>query len=303
MGPLDLGVTVRPQSGKNLEERATVEETVAFIASKQHGVVSRSELLAAGITRAEIKWRLKVGALIRVHPGVYRVGHAAPSTEARYMAAVKACGERALLAGRAAGHLHCLFRGSAPRPEVITAGERRISGVVTHRWEVAPGDVARHRGIPVTTVPRTIVDLAAVLAPPALARVVHEASVRHGTEPDQIEAVLGRRHNWPGCWSLRAVIGGEEPVTLSRLESRFLELLEEGRLPLPLSNERAGGRYVDCRWPEHNLTVELDGYRSHRTRPAWEQDRRREREARARGDDFRATRTQTYSRTRGPCSE
>jgi very-short-patch-repair endonuclease len=126
-----------------------------------------------------------------------------------------------------------------------------------------------------------------VLNPPNLARAVHEASVLHRVEPGEIEAVLTRRHNWPGCRELRAVLRGDEPVTLSRLESRFLQRLRAARLPQPAVNECIGGRFVDCRWPDHRLTVELDGYRYHRTRHAWEQDRQREREARARGDEFR----------------
>ena len=76
-------------------------------------------------------------------------------------------------------------------------------------------------------------------------------------------------------------------VTLSRLESRFLERLRDAGLVLPKTNRPAGGRRVDCRWPEQRLTVELDSYRYHHSRHAWEQDRRREREARARGDEFR----------------
>jgi very-short-patch-repair endonuclease len=159
--------------------------------------------------------------------------------------------------------------------------------VLTHVRELAPGDATTHRGIPITTVPRTIVDLAAVLSPPNLARAVHEAAVLHRVEPDQVEEVLARRHNWPGCRGLRAVLHGDVPITQSRLESAFLERLREAGLPPPRTNKRIGGRIVDCRWPQHRLTVELDSYRYHRTRHAWEQDRRREREARARGDDFR----------------
>jgi hypothetical protein len=86
---------------------------------------------------------------------------------------------------------------------------------------------------------------------------------------------------------LRAVTSGDVHVTLSELERRFQERLREAGLPLPQTNKRADGRRVDCRWPEHLLTVELDSYRYHRSRHAWEQDRRREREARARGDEFR----------------
>jgi very-short-patch-repair endonuclease len=83
------------------------------------------------------------------------------------------------------------------------------------------------------------------------------------------------------------VLHGEVKVTLSRLESRFLSRLMRASLPLPQTNCPAGGRFVDCRWPAHRLTVELDGYRYHASRHAWERDRQREREARARGDEFR----------------
>jgi very-short-patch-repair endonuclease len=76
-------------------------------------------------------------------------------------------------------------------------------------------------------------------------------------------------------------------VTLSKLESRFLTRARAAGLELPQTNRPAGGRRVDCRWPDRRLTVELDGYRYHHSRHAWEQDRRREREARARGDEFR----------------
>ena len=76
-------------------------------------------------------------------------------------------------------------------------------------------------------------------------------------------------------------------MTLSVMEAHFLTLLRESNLALPETNRRAGGRRVDCRWPELRLTVELDSYSFHRSRHSWEQDRRREREARARGDEFR----------------
>ncbi len=80
---------------------------------------------------------------------------------------------------------------------------------------------------------------------------------------------------------------GSTPVTLSQLEKRFLEVLRAHGLPLPFTNKPAGERRVDCRWPDHKLTVELDSYRYHSSRFSWEQDREREREARRRGDEFR----------------
>jgi very-short-patch-repair endonuclease len=267
---------------------STVEQRLARIAGRAHGVVTRTELLAAGATPDEIKHRLRIGALIRAYPGVYRVGHRAPNLEARYLAAVKACGGRAILSGQAAAHLFGLLKGTAPPPEVTAPWQRRIKGVATRRTrQMDRSDITSWRGIPVTTVARTLVDLARCLSDAELARACHEAGVRYGTTPAMVEAALGRRPNTPGAGKLRQILRGDVRVTLSKLERRFLALLREAGLPLPQTNRPVGGRRVDCRWPAHRLTVELDSYRYHSSRHAWERDRRREREARARGDEFR----------------
>jgi hypothetical protein len=266
-------------------QSSTVARELARIASRQHGVVTRGQLLAAGITVAEVRRKMDTGALIRVHRGVYRVGHRAHSVEATFLAAVWACGDDAALSRRAAGHTWGLLKGAAPRPEVTAPTERRVEGVITHRARNV--EATTHRGIPITTVPRTLVDLAAVLSLDALARACHEAGVKHDTTPRQVEALLAKRPNTRGAATLRAIVSGDVHVTLSKLERAFLKRLREAGLPLPKTNKRAHGRRVDCRWPEHRLTVELDSYRYHSSRHAWEQDRRREREARARGDEFR----------------
>jgi predicted transcriptional regulator of viral defense system len=263
-----------------------VEQELARRATRAHGIVDWWELRDAGVTAGEIKWRVQKGALIREFPGVYRVGHRAPSVESHYLAAVRACGNGAVLCGLAAAYLWGLIKGAPPSPAVTTRTERRIEGIKTRRTR---GDVEATvwRGIPVTTVARTLVDLAAVLNSEGLARACHEAGVRYGTTPRQVEAVLAKRPNTKGAATLREVLRGEVRVTLSKLERGFLRRLEEAGLPLPQTNRPVGGRRVDCRWPEHRLTVELDGYRYHSSRHAWEVDRRREREARARGDEFR----------------
>jgi len=265
-----------------------VEQQLARIAGKRHGVVTRRELLRAGITAKEIEWRLRIGSLLRDHPGIYRVGHRAPSPEACYLAAVLACGDGALLSGRAAGWLLGLLKGPPPAPEVTGRTRRRVAGVHTRcSRHLARSQATIWRGIPVTTPARTLVDLAAVLTPDELARACREAGVLHRTTPAQVERVLARRPNARGGGALRRVLRGDTHVTLSALERRFLDLLRANGLPLPQTNRPAGGRRVDCRWPEQRLTVELDSYRYHHSRHAWEQDRRREREARARGDEFR----------------
>ena len=159
-------------------------------------------------------------------------------------------------------------------------------GVKTRRG-VTQADATLWRGIPVTSPARTLVDLAGRLEAEDLARACHEAGIRHHTTPAMVEAILARRPNSRGARKLRAIMRGDVPVTLSKLESAALSLLEAAGFPPPQTNRRAGGRRVDLRWPDHHLTVELDSYRYHRSRHAWEQDRRREREAHARGDDFR----------------
>jgi very-short-patch-repair endonuclease len=181
-----------------------------------------------------------------------------------------------------------VLKGPPPDPEVIAITKKRINGAKTKRVRhIDPRETTQYRGIPCTTVPRTLVDLAADLSEDELAQAVHEASVRYGTTPEQIETVLARRPNSKGAGTLRRILRGDTKLALSKLERRFLALLEEDGLELPETNSRIGNRYIDCRWPARKLTVELDGYRYHATRHAWEQDRRRAREARRRGDDFR----------------
>jgi very-short-patch-repair endonuclease len=258
-----------------MHPQSRTDETIAKLARRAHGVVTRAGLLAAGITDEEIKTRLRRGSLIRVYPGVYRVGHVAPSVEATYMAAVLACGPGALLMGAAAAYLYGLLKGDPPPPVVMTRTERDIEGIETHRTRSKDRGTS-WRGIPLTTVPRTLTDLARSMPEKELAVVCHHAQVRFGIRPSQARG------------KARRILEGHIPVTLSELESRFLKTLDEANLPRPQTNRRTRGRtYVDCRWPDRHLTVELDGYRYHHTRHAWENDRRREREAHARGDEHR----------------
>jgi Transcriptional regulator, AbiEi antitoxin len=263
----------------------TVEQIADRVARRAYGVATRGELLAAGVTVDEVRRRVEKGYLIQQHRGVYRVGHAAPSVEASYMAAVKACGEGAVLSGRAAAYVWRIVKGKPPPPEVSAPRERRLRGVKTAR---ARRPMKIHRGLPIVGVAETLVDLAAELSHADLARACHEAGVLHGTKPRHVEAVLRRRRHAPGAGKLRAIMRGDVRVTLSKLERAFLALLRKHGLPLPLTNRVADARRVDCRWPEQRLTVELNSYTFHNSRYAWEQDHAREREARARRDEFRA---------------
>lgn len=266
----------------------TVEHELARLATRAKGVVTRAQLLRNGVTVAQIKHRLRSGTLHREYPGVYRVGHRAPSTEARYLAAVRACGPHALLCDNAAGHLLGILKSGPPLPEVVAPTARCVPGIRTRRARRMDAiDAWTWRGVPVTSAAQTIVDLAAGLNFDELARACHEAGVRHRTTPREVEAVLARSPRRPGADKLRAILRGEARVTLSTLERRFLATLRDAALELPQTNCSVDGRRVDCRWPARRLTVELDSYRYHGSRHAWEMDRRREREAHARGDELR----------------
>ena len=266
----------------------TADQVIAQIATASLGVVDRDELLAAAITDRQIRRRCERGALIPEFEGVYRVGHRAPSVEAHYMAAVKACGKGSVLRGRAAAHLWGLTKGPAPMPEVLTPTERRVKGIRTMRSrKIERRDVTKRYGIPVTTVTRTVVDLAADSTPDELALQFHAAATRYKVKPHHVEAVLRRRHNAKGATKLRRVIHGDTRALLSELERGFIALLGANNLPLPKTNIPVDGHWVDCRWEEHALTVELESYEFHNTRHAWETDQKRERKARKRGDEYR----------------
>jgi hypothetical protein len=176
-----------------VQHQSTTDRKIGRIARRSHGVVTRAELVAAGVTLGAIRHRLGSGALLTEHPGVYRVGHRAPSVEARYLAAVRACGDGALLSGPAAAHLWGIVKGPAPPPEVTTPVKRTVKGVVVRR---ATPKGTTWRGIPVTTVPQTLVDLAPTFSLDDLARACHEAGVRYGTTPAQVKELL-RRHPAP----------------------------------------------------------------------------------------------------------
>jgi len=122
----------------------TAEQIIARIAALQHGVVTRMQLLSAGRTEREIEKRLEKGSLIRVHPGVYRVGHLAPSDRATFLAAVYACGEGAALSGHAGAHLLEIVKGKAPNPgtEESDRRGRQDAPLPPHRGD----DLPRHPG-------------------------------------------------------------------------------------------------------------------------------------------------------------
>ena len=189
------------------------------------------------------------------------------------MAAVLACGSGAKLSHRAAGQLTRILPQTGARPEVTvpsTAG-RAQPAITVHRVpELHVLDTAVYDKIPITSVPRILVDVSSTLSLADLTRACHEAWVQHRTTPAHVTACIERNPRKHGIGRLRLALGSD--VTLSILEDGFLGLLREYRLPVPRTNIDRAGDKVDCYWPEVGLTVELLSYRFHGSRRAFEAD-------------------------------
>ena len=260
---------------------------IAALAERQHGVVSRPQLMEAGLGRGAIECRLARGRLHRVRQGVYAVGHPRLTQEGRWMAGVLAGGSGAVLSHRsAAAHLGL----RPPQSAVEVTVPRRLRarhGLRFHCSRLPADEVTVHDGIPVTTPPRTLFDLAASINADQLARAVNQAEIRRLWDPLSLHDLLVRHPRRPGAAALRAALRLEGRVTRSELEDRFLGFLRDAGLPPPVTNAplRLGDRSVeaDCVWLGPRLIVELDGYASHRTRAAYEGDRARDRALTAAG--------------------
>jgi len=228
-----------------------------------------------------VERRLESGHLVRIHRGVYAVGHAQLRREGRWLAAVLAAGPGAALSHRSAAALHGL-RESDGAVDVTTTRRAVTRGVVVHHTTtLEPRDVTTRSGIRVTTVARTFVDLAAVLPPRAIGAVLRDADRAGRLGAAVTEAVRqridGRRD--AAAKALRAALAEHDrlatSLTLSELEDRFLALLDAENLPRPLTNHPIDGMKIDAVWPAQRLAVELDGWAWHHDRAAFEEDRAR----------------------------
>jgi very-short-patch-repair endonuclease len=261
------------------------------LAEGQHGVVARAQLLRLGVGRRAIEHRLQHGRLHPIHHGVYAVGHRVLSKEARWMAAVLAAGPGAALSHRSAAALWGLRRSTRSRIEVTVATQRRPRpGIQMHRGRLAPDEVTVVDGIPVTTVLRTLLDLAAVIPPRQVERAVHEAEVRRLSDLLSLDDLVVRHPRRRRIATIRAVLAAGRIgaiVTRSELEDRFLAFVDAAGLPRPEVNTslRVGGRWIeaDCVWRAERLIVELDGHATHGTAAAYERDRARDRTLNAAG--------------------
>jgi hypothetical protein len=213
-------------------------------AAGEWGVLSLAELHECGLTRREIAVRVRSGRLHRVHRGVYAVGHAGLTMRGRFLAAVKACGERSALSHFSAAALWELVPYDPGRdPDVIARHARRIPGVTSHQTRHPPQTI-RYDRIPVTTPARTLADLSSVLPFKPHRRAVREALAKRRITPQEAATLLN-----------------EPPAaTRSDLEDLVLDLIEQAGFPAPETNKPLPNGYIpDFRWPAHHLILEADG--------------------------------------------
>ncbi|HXE44759.1 MAG TPA: type IV toxin-antitoxin system AbiEi family antitoxin domain-containing protein [Conexibacter sp.] len=255
---------------------------MAALAGAQHGVVTRRQLRDLGLTSSMVEVRIETGLLIRLHRGVYAVGHRQLRAQGHWLAAVLACGPGAALSHREAAALHGLRPSSRGRIDVTTPRrlrDRRAGIDVHHATTLKARDVTNLEGIPVTTVERTLVDLANVVPQDSLAKALREAEHLRIVDAKKLQATLERARHRPGSGHARLTAVLEEhrrrgaQLTRSVLEDRFLKLCERHGLPRPRTNLHVEGLEVDACWPDCRLAVELDGWARHQDRYAFQRDR------------------------------
>jgi very-short-patch-repair endonuclease len=256
---------------------------VAWIAARQHGVISYAQLIEAGLTEAGIKHRVSAGWLHRVHRGVFAVGHAGLTPRGLWAAAVLSGGDGAALSHRSAAALWGIWR-DGDRPAITSNGVNRrcAPGVETHVGRLRAGETLLVDGIRVTKVARTLLDLAEVLTLDQLVRAIDNATAQRHLRPTLMSSMIKQSHGRRGLKPLKQALlitRPEDVLTRSELERRALRLIEQAQLPRPEVNVRLHGYEVDLLWRDAGLVVELDGSEYHDP----EHDTRRDNTLRAHG--------------------
>jgi predicted transcriptional regulator of viral defense system len=272
---------------RSVSTTPTRDARIAALASVQHGVVSRRQLLEVGLDRFAIARRIRAGRLHPIHRGVYAVGHPTLTREARYLAAVLACGDGAVLSHRSAAALWGLVPSGAASIEVtvpLPSGFRSTEAIRVHRSR-RPTESTTRAAVPVTTPARTLADLAETATARALEKAVEVAEQQRLLDAVEIAAVAADRPGRAGPRRLVRVLETHDTdhTTRSELEDAFLELCDRHGIPRPAVNARVAGYEVDFCWPAERLIVETDGFRFHGSRRAFAADRARDRRLTAAG--------------------
>jgi len=265
---------------EQIHATVSVDTLIAEVAESQHGVVSLGQLRRAGLASGAINARARSGRLHRLHTGVFAVGHRRLSREGRWMAAVLALGDGAVLSHVSAAALWGLraSRAAAIHVTVPTnAGLGSRDGIVVHRsLTLGAAEITRHDGIAVTSPARTLVDLAGMLTPGPLERAVERSLALRSFDLHAVQAAIEANPSRPGAKTLAGIVAAvhdEPPLTRSELEALMRDLCDANAIRRPEVNVRVEGSEVDFFWRAERLIVETDGHETHGTRAAFERDR------------------------------
>ena len=258
-----------------------VDWVISELAERQHGVVSRRQLFDAGIARGVVEHRIGSRRLFVLHRGVYAVGHRQLTREGRWLGAVLAAGRGAVASHRMAAALWGFWRSD--RLEVTAPAYLARPGVQIHTSAVPGDETTTERGIPVTGVSRTILDLASVLRPHQVEQAMHQVEVQRLSDDLSLPELIERYPRRHGVRALKQIIRAGAAPTRYELESRFLDFVRKGDLPIPATNVLVLGFECDCVWHEQCVVVELDSRSVHDTTVAFESDRARDRALQAAG--------------------
>lgn len=258
------------------------DERIARIAELQRGHISREQLYAVGLTDAAIARRLASGRLIRVHPSVYAVRPALEVPLGREAAALLACGPNAFLSHASAAALWGLCDAASGPVDVTVLRDRhrKTPGIRGHRSGcLRESDVRVEQGLPATSPARTLLDRAATHTVKDIARELDEALVvLRLLRPDELADLLARSSGHHGAAILRRLLERRthETITQSEAERLFLNLVRKAGLPEPETQVRIAGYRVDFLWRNERVVFEIDGYRFHTSRTAFDRDRRKD---------------------------
>ncbi len=259
---------------------------MADLAQGQHGVVATKQLRALGLTKDSIAGWESRGALHRLHRGVYAVGHTAITRRGRWMAAVLASGDGAVLSHRSATALFGAWGSGAGEIHVTVPRKVRSTRSIRRHFSMLPEDEWEVvGGIPVTSAARAILDLAAEKGEAAAESALRELEYLGIYGKVSLPTLLARHPKHPGVSACREALDHlrDDPGGRIRsdLEERFIAFLDAKNIPRPRLNawlSIGDDRYqVDCLWPEARVIAELDDWKSHGTKRGFRKDRKRDR--------------------------
>jgi hypothetical protein len=255
---------------------------VGKVAARQGGVISAEQLRREGLKEGAIRHRVSCGRLVRLHRGVYAVGHAQLTALGWRWAAVLACGGpgRAALSHRTAAAVWDLLPSPAKFDVTTLHAAHATPTIRVHRSRtLAPNDITAIDNLPLTTVARTLVDVTATLTSHQTERVVHRAEHLRLLDMHSLDEQLARaagKRTKPLIAAIERLRVSDPEITRSELEERFLFLILNAQLPRPETNVRVGPHEVDFLWRDVKVIVEVDGQATHLTPQAFECDRRRD---------------------------